>query len=87
MALAVYEAHRRPATGAIVLANRGLGPEMPMKLVHERAPDGFSTIDDVIGPDEILAVTNGYRQTAGFALEALASGQSLADADYSALPF
>ena len=82
-ALAIYDAHRRPATGAIVLANRQLGPEAPMQLVHERAPDGFADIDDVISRDEILAVTEGYRRTAGFALEALASGRSLADADYS----
>ena len=72
-----------PATGAIVLANRQLGPEAPMQLVHERAPDGFDDIGDVISRDEILAVTEGYRRTAGFALEALASGRSLADADYS----
>ena len=37
------EAHRRPATSAIVLANRGLGPEMPMRLVHERAPEVSTT--------------------------------------------
>ena len=86
VALAIYDAHRRPATGAIVLANRGLGPEMPMKLVHERAPEGFTDINDVITPDEILEVTDGYRRTAGFALEALASGRSLADGDYSGLP-
>ncbi len=85
-ALAVYEAHRRPATSAIVLANRGLGPEMPMRLVHERAPEGFNHIDDVISPEEILEVTNGYRRTAGFALEALSSGVSLIDGDYAEIP-
>ena len=53
-ALAIYEAHRRPATSAIVLANRGLGPEMPMRLVHERAPEGFDHINDVISPEETL---------------------------------
>ena len=36
-------AHRRPATSAIVPANRGLGPEMPMRLVHERAPEVSTT--------------------------------------------
>jgi len=82
-ALAIYDARRRPATGAIVLANRGLGPEAPMQLVHERAPNGFTSIDDVISRDEILEVTEGYRRTAGFALEALAQGRSLVDADYS----
>ncbi|MDA0300242.1 MAG: flavin-dependent oxidoreductase [Actinobacteria bacterium] len=85
-ALAIYEAHRRPPTSAIVLANRGLGPEMPMRLVHERAPHGFDSIDDVISQDEILEVTDGYRRTAGFALEALASGKSLIDGNYAELP-
>src|SRR5450631_3396951 len=36
-----YERSRLPATAAIVEANRGLGPEIPMQLVHERAPGGF----------------------------------------------
>ena len=56
-----------------------------MKLVHDRAPDGFDDIADVITHDEILDATDGYRRTAGFALEALASGRSLADADYSSI--
>ena len=73
---------RRPATGAIVLANRGFGPELPMKLVEERAPDGFDDIADVITPDEIAEVTDGYRRTAGFALAALADGVGLADRYY-----
>ncbi len=70
-ACARYEASRRPATAAIVEANRGLGPEVPMQLVHERAPDGFERIDDVISRHEIDAVTERYRATAGFALQAL----------------
>ncbi len=72
-----YEAVRRPATSAIVVANRGLGPELPMQLVEERAPNGFSDIADVISPDEIASVTEGYRRTAGFALAALADPTSL----------
>ena len=81
-ALERYDEERRPATGAIVLANRGFGPELPMKLVEERAPDGFADIADVITPEEIAEVTEGYRRTAGFALAALADGTSLADRDY-----
>lgn len=81
-ALERYDEERRPATGAIVLANRGFGPELPMKLVEERAPDGFADIADVITPDEIAEVTEGYRRTAGFALAALADGVSLADRTY-----
>jgi 2-polyprenyl-6-methoxyphenol hydroxylase-like FAD-dependent oxidoreductase len=82
-ALQRYDEIRRPATGNIVLANRGFGPELPMLLVEQRAPDGFDRLDDVITGDEILEVTDGYRRTAGFALESLADGVSLADRDYS----
>lgn len=81
-ALEVYDAVRRPATAAIVLANRGFGPELPMKLVEERAPTGFDDIADVITPAEIAEVTEGYRRTAGFALASLADGVSLADRTY-----
>lgn len=81
-ALRRYDAIRRPATAAIVLANRGMGPELPMQLVEERAPDGFERLDDVITADEIAAVTEGYRQTAGFALAELSDGTSLADRPY-----
>jgi 2-polyprenyl-6-methoxyphenol hydroxylase-like FAD-dependent oxidoreductase len=70
-ALARYEAARLPATAAIVEANRGLGPEVPMQLVHERAPDGFGDVDAVITRAEIDEVTEGYRRTAGFALSTL----------------
>ena len=77
-----YEAIRRPETSAIVLANRGLGPELPMQLVEERAPDGFADIADVISAAEIVAVTEGYRRTAGFALAALGDPTSLADRRY-----
>jgi 5-methylphenazine-1-carboxylate 1-monooxygenase len=69
--LARYEWERLPSTSAIVEANRGLGPEVPMQLVHDRAPDGFDHIESVITQAEIDEVTTGYRQTAGFALSAL----------------
>jgi 5-methylphenazine-1-carboxylate 1-monooxygenase len=82
LALQRYDEIRRPTTAAIVLANRGLGPELPMQLVEQRAPDGFSDIGDVITPAEILEATDGYRRTAGFALAALADGVSLADKQY-----
>ena len=78
-ALEIYESHRRPATTRLVHANRGMGPELPMKLVEERAPGGFSAIGDVITPDEILEVTNGYREAAGMALVDLQSGNSIVD--------
>ena len=70
-ALERYERIRLPATAAIVEANRGLGPEVPMQLVHERAPDGFDDINTVITRAEIDEVTEAYRRTAGFALQSL----------------
>ena len=42
-ALERYEQVRQPPTSAIVEANRGLGPERPMQLVEERAPNGSIT--------------------------------------------
>ncbi len=81
-ALRRYEAARRPATAAIVRANRGLGPELPMQLVEERAPDGFADIADVITPEEIAEVTERYRTTAGFSLTALERGTSLVEDPY-----
>ena len=81
-ALSRYEGVRRPATAAVVLANRGLGPELPMKLVEERAPQGFADISEVITPEEIMEVTDGYRQTAGFSRAALRHGGSLLDEPY-----
>jgi 5-methylphenazine-1-carboxylate 1-monooxygenase len=78
-ALAAYESARRPATAAIVRANRGLGPELPMLLVEQRAPDGFADVADVITPEEIARVTEDYRRTAGFSLAALQQGVSLLD--------
>ncbi len=77
-----YDEVRRPATSAIVLANRGLGPELPMQLVEERAPDGFAELSDVITPDEILEVTDGYRKMAGFSLQQLHDRPSLAEMQY-----
>jgi 5-methylphenazine-1-carboxylate 1-monooxygenase len=81
-ALQRYDEVRRPATSSIVLANRGLGPELPMQLVEERAPSGFERLSDVITPDEILEVTDGYRKMAGFSLQQLHDRPSLAEMQY-----
>ncbi len=79
-ALGRYQELRLPATAAIVRANRSLGPELPMKLVEERAPHGFADIDEVITKAEIEQATEQYRRTAGFAVASLASGVSAMDA-------
>jgi 2-polyprenyl-6-methoxyphenol hydroxylase-like FAD-dependent oxidoreductase len=76
-ALSAYEGARRPATTAIVLANRGNGPEQVMQLAHERAPQGFAKVGDVLSREELEAAAAGYKQTAGFDRDALNSRASL----------
>jgi 5-methylphenazine-1-carboxylate 1-monooxygenase len=76
-AVAAYDAERRPATSAVVLANRRVGPERCMELVEERAPYGFTDLDAVISQDELLAISRDYKQTAGFDPEVLNNRPSL----------
>jgi 2-polyprenyl-6-methoxyphenol hydroxylase-like FAD-dependent oxidoreductase len=65
-ALLAYEALRRPATAAVVLANRRGGPDQVLQLAEERAPDGFDDIEQVIPLTEREAIAARYKQTAGF---------------------
>jgi 2-polyprenyl-6-methoxyphenol hydroxylase-like FAD-dependent oxidoreductase len=78
-ALAAYEDARRPATTAIVLSNRKLGPELVMQMAEDRAPDGFDTIDEVIPRTELEAISDGYKKVAGFSRDALNAGLSVLD--------
>jgi 5-methylphenazine-1-carboxylate 1-monooxygenase len=68
-ALARYEADRRPATGAIVAANRKGGPEQVLDLADQRAPDGFGDIGEVFEPGELEGIAARYKQVAGFTVE------------------
>lgn len=72
-ALKEYESIRQPPTAKICLANRGNGPDEVLQLAHERAPDGFKNISDVVSPEEILEVGRAYKQLAGFDLETVNS--------------
>ena len=76
-AVAAYDAQRRPATASVVQANRGLGPLQCLQIVEERAPDGFTNLDDVISPAELEQIAGAYKGTAGFDIEALNSRPSL----------
>jgi 2-polyprenyl-6-methoxyphenol hydroxylase-like FAD-dependent oxidoreductase len=76
-ALYAYDAARRPATAAIVAANRQNGPEQVMQLVQTRAPDGFDDIDAVVSPAEREATAQGYKRIAGFEVEALNARPSI----------
>jgi 2-polyprenyl-6-methoxyphenol hydroxylase-like FAD-dependent oxidoreductase len=65
-ALCAYDAERRPATAAVVAANRKVGPELCMEIVEERAPNGFTKIEEIIPVSELEEIAARYRRTAGF---------------------
>ncbi len=64
-ALAEYESLRRPATAAIVQANRQNGPEQCMQLAEERAPEGFEALGDIFAPGELQAIADRYKVLTG----------------------
>jgi 2-polyprenyl-6-methoxyphenol hydroxylase-like FAD-dependent oxidoreductase len=65
-ALRCYVDLRLPPTRALQEANRSMGPEIVMQLAHERAPDGFDSVDEVFGPGELTSLAAGYKRVAGF---------------------
>jgi 2-polyprenyl-6-methoxyphenol hydroxylase-like FAD-dependent oxidoreductase len=65
-ALERYESERRPATAAVVLANRQSGPERVMKLADDLAPQGFDDIEQVMPYPERAAIADDYKRLAGF---------------------
>jgi 5-methylphenazine-1-carboxylate 1-monooxygenase len=76
-ALRRYEADRLPITSNIVRTNRANGPEQTMQLVHERAPEGFKALADVVSETELRGIVDNYRRVAGFDCETLNNRPSL----------
>jgi len=76
-ALAAYDAARRPQMNEVILRNRRYGPEIVMQMAEERAPDGFSNIEDVIPRAELEAVALSFKRAAGFDAESLNARPSL----------
>ena len=60
--LRAYDADRRPVTNRIVVSNRRLGPERVMRLAHERAPEGFTDVNDVLTREELEDVAGHYNR-------------------------
>jgi 5-methylphenazine-1-carboxylate 1-monooxygenase len=65
-ALDAYETARRPITAAVVTANRDLTAVRCMELAEERAPDGFSSVDDVFASGELQTLSDRFKEIAGF---------------------
>lgn len=76
-ALQAYDDERRPAASAIVLANRGDGPDKILDTVEERAPDGFDEIEQVMSRDELESIALRYKKLAGMDVDTLNSRPSL----------
>jgi 2-polyprenyl-6-methoxyphenol hydroxylase-like FAD-dependent oxidoreductase len=71
-ALARYDDLRRPPTSQVVLTNRTNPPDAILREVYERTGDKpFRDIDDVLKPEELRALSDGYKQVAGYSKEAL----------------
>ncbi len=68
-ALAAYERDRLPATAGIVRLNRKGGPEGVIDAVERLAPNGFTSIDEVLSYEDRKAIVRGYAGTAGFTQE------------------
>lgn len=70
-ALDAYDAARREDVNALVLANRGDGPDVILDIVADRAPHGFDDIETVMPLAERQTFADGYKQVAGMDIAAL----------------
>jgi hypothetical protein len=70
-ALTAYQGACLPPAAKICFANRANGPDHVLQLAHERAPDGFENIQDVIGSLELEEVGKAYKLLAGFDMESV----------------
>ena len=60
-----------PTMNAVTLRNREFGPAIVMELAEQRAPQGFSHIEEVISRRELEEISAAYKAEAGFDPEAL----------------
>jgi 5-methylphenazine-1-carboxylate 1-monooxygenase len=70
-ALQAYEDERLAATGKLVLANRGNGPDEALEVVETRAPDGFAKLSDITSNEELASIALRYKKLAGMEPETL----------------
>ncbi len=70
-ALSAYDEDRRPKCNAVVLANRGNGPDQVMQVVEDRTGGEFENIDDVLSLTERLEMAKAYKRIAGFDVDIL----------------
>lgn len=76
-AVTAYDSVRRPATTAVVLANRQGAMERLLNIIEERASSGFTNIDDVISRQELEEVVGAYKRMTGADRDVLNNRPSL----------
>ena len=77
-ALKAYEAERAEAANKVVLMNRANPPDAILREVDIRTKGNpFASIGDVISQDELMAISENYKQVAGFSVKALNDRPSL----------
>jgi 2-polyprenyl-6-methoxyphenol hydroxylase-like FAD-dependent oxidoreductase len=64
-ALYAYDHRRRPNLARIQTSNRTMGPERAITLAHQRAPNGFSNIHDIISEQELTQIATDYAAITG----------------------
>lgn len=70
-ALEAYEELRRDKVNALVLSNRGDGPDAILDIVATRAQNGFEDIETVMPLTERRAFADGYKALAGMDIATL----------------
>jgi 5-methylphenazine-1-carboxylate 1-monooxygenase len=77
-ALKAYDAERVGAVAKVVLMNRTNPPDAILREVYERTKGKpFSSIDGVIGGDDLRAISENYKKVAGFEVRELNERASL----------
>ncbi len=79
-ALKAYDEDRRPKCNAVVLANRGNGPDQVMQVVEARMGGDFENIEDVLSEAERLEMAKAYKRIAGFDVNILNDAPSIISA-------
>jgi 2-polyprenyl-6-methoxyphenol hydroxylase-like FAD-dependent oxidoreductase len=69
--LKAYERERLPIMNKVILRNREFGPSIIMDMAEERAPNGFTDIEQVISRSELEEIAHSFKVAAGFDPESL----------------
>jgi 2-polyprenyl-6-methoxyphenol hydroxylase-like FAD-dependent oxidoreductase len=76
-ALVDYQKDRLPVVSEVTLRNREYGPEIVMQMAEERAPKGFTSIEEIIPRQELENIARSFKVAAGFDPEILNKRPSL----------